>query len=85
MKSCIRNVFIIFYTQVTTSDKELLTVLRNGIRAVLKKNFRPATEFEELYRNAYIIVLRKQGETLYLELKKTIVQHLNDVRIGRQI
>ena len=54
---------------------DILKLLRNAIREIQKKN-NSGLSFEELYRNAYTLVLHKQGKKLYAMLKEVITTHL---------
>uniref|UniRef100_A0A3P8WHI0 Cullin N-terminal domain-containing protein n=1 Tax=Cynoglossus semilaevis TaxID=244447 RepID=A0A3P8WHI0_CYNSE len=55
--------------------------LRNAIQDIQRKNNRDL-RFEELYRNAYTMVLHKQGEKLYTGLREIITEHLLDKVVG---
>ena len=44
-------------------------ILANSLREINTKNA-SSLSFEELYRNAYKLVLKKRGETLYLRVKE---------------
>ncbi|CAB3386853.1 Hypothetical predicted protein [Cloeon dipterum] len=56
------------------------TLLKNAIQEIQKKN-NSGLSFEELYRNAYTMVLHKRGERLYTGLKEVVTSHLeNKVR-----
>ncbi|XP_064394633.1 cullin-3-like [Halichondria panicea] len=60
--------------------EDILRLLRNAIREIQKKN-NSGLSFEELYRNAYTLVLHKQGKRLYTTLTEVIKEHLfNEVR-----
>ncbi|KAK3922428.1 Cullin-3 [Frankliniella fusca] len=50
-------------------------LLKNAIQEIQKKN-NSGLSFEELYRNAYTMVLHKHGERLYTGLKEVVTQHL---------
>ena len=50
-------------------------VLENAILEIQKKN-NSGLSFEELYRNAYTLVLHKQGEKLYNGMKEVVTNHL---------
>ncbi|XP_035738748.1 cullin-3-like [Vespa mandarinia] len=68
----------------TTMDEKYVetiwTLLKNAIQEIQKKN-NSGLSFEELYRNAYTMVLHKYGERLYTGLKEVVTQHLeNKVR-----
>jgi cullin 3 len=54
---------------------DILKLLRNAIREIQKKN-NSGLSFEELYRNAYTLVLHKQGSKLYTMLREVITSHL---------
>ncbi|XP_043232481.1 cullin-3-like [Amphibalanus amphitrite] len=50
-------------------------ILKNAIQEIQKKN-NSGLSFEELYRNAYTMVLHKHGERLYTGLRDVVTQHL---------
>lgn len=50
-------------------------MLKNAIQEIQKKN-NSGLSFEELYRNAYTMVLNKFGEKLYTGLKEVVNEHL---------
>ena len=50
-------------------------VLKNAIQEIQKKN-NSGLSFEELYRNAYNMVLHKHGERLYNGLREVVTHHL---------
>lgn len=50
-------------------------LLKNAIQEIQKKN-NSGLSFEELYRNAYTMVLHKHGERLYTGLKEVVTNHL---------
>ena len=50
-------------------------LLKNAIQEIQKKN-NSGLSFEELYRNAYTMVLHKHGERLYSGLKEVVTNHL---------
>lgn len=57
------------------------SVLKNAIQEILKKK-NTGLNNEELYRNAYTMVLHKHGERLYDGLRDVVKEHLvNKVRI----
>jgi cullin 3 len=57
------------------------TLLKNAIQEIQKKN-NSGLSFEELYRNAYTMVLHKHGERLYTGLRDVVKDHLvNKVRV----
>lgn len=58
------------------SDGIWLT-LKSAIQEIQKKN-NGGLSFEELYRNAYTLVLHKKGDLLYEGVKQVIKEHLED-------
>lgn len=57
-------------------------LLKNAIQEIQRKN-NSGLSFEELYRNAYTMVLHKHGEKLYTGLREVVTEHLiNKVRTG---
>ncbi|CAG8512957.1 3575_t:CDS:10 [Acaulospora morrowiae] len=58
--------------------------LAQAIREIHKKNA-SILSFEELYRNAYNMVLHKNGDKLYEGVKKVITQHLEDVALAQVV
>lgn len=50
-------------------------LLKNAIQEIQRKN-NSGLSFEELYRNAYTMVLHKHGEKLYSGLKEVVTDHL---------
>ncbi|KMQ95849.1 cullin-3-like isoform x1 protein [Lasius niger] len=68
----------------TTMDEKYVesiwALLKSAIQEIQKKN-NSGLSFEELYRNAYTMVLHKYGERLYTGLKEVVTHHLeNKVR-----
>ncbi|XP_043265237.1 cullin-3-A isoform X1 [Colletes gigas] len=60
--------------------ENIWALLKNAIQEIQKKN-NSGLSFEELYRNAYTMVLHKYGERLYTGLKEVVTHHLeNKVR-----
>jgi hypothetical protein len=55
--------------------ESIWTLLKSAIQEIQKKN-NSGLSFEELYRNAYTMVLHKHGERLYSGLKEVVTQHL---------
>nr|CAD7571801.1 unnamed protein product [Timema californicum] len=55
--------------------ESIWALLKNAIQEIQKKN-NSGLSFEELYRNAYTMVLHKHGERLYTGLKEVVTQHL---------
>ncbi|CAF4761246.1 unnamed protein product [Pieris macdunnoughi] len=70
-------------TWMTMDEKyveSIWSLLKNAIQEIQKKN-NSGLSFEELYRNAYTMVLHKHGERLYTGLKEVVTHHLeNKVR-----
>lgn len=67
-----------FSFQMTMDDKyveSIWALLKNAIQEIQKKN-NSGLSFEELYRNAYTMVLHKHGERLYTGLREVVTQHL---------
>lgn len=52
-----------------------MALLKNAIQEIQKKN-NSGLSFEELYRNAYTMVLHKHGEKLYTGLRDVVTEHL---------
>ncbi|XP_064614961.1 cullin-3-like [Liolophura sinensis] len=50
-------------------------LLKNAIQEIQRKN-NSGLSFEELYRNAYTMVLHKHGEKLYTGLREVVTDHL---------
>ena len=50
-------------------------LLKNAIQEIQKKN-NSGLSFEELYRNAYTMVLHKHGEKLYTGLRDVVTENL---------
>lgn len=55
--------------------ESIWNLLRDAIQEIQKKN-NSGLSFEELYRNAYTMVLHKHGERLYTGLKEVVTTHL---------
>ncbi|CAH1995177.1 unnamed protein product [Acanthoscelides obtectus] len=55
--------------------ESIWALLKNAIQEIQKKN-NSGLSFEELYRNAYTMVLHKHGERLYTGLKEVVTNHL---------
>lgn len=53
------------------------TLLKSAIQEIQKKN-NSGLSFEELYRNAYTMVLHKHGEKLYNGLRDVVREHLEN-------
>ena len=66
-------------TPQTSMDEKFVqniwNLLKNAIQEIQKKN-NSGLSFEELYRNAYTMVLHKHGEKLYNGLKEVVQEHL---------
>ncbi|XP_059609467.1 cullin-3 [Phlebotomus argentipes] len=56
--------------------ESIWALLKNAIQEIQKKN-NSGLSFEELYRNAYTMVLHKHGERLYAGLKEVVTHHLD--------
>jgi len=54
---------------------EIWTLLKNAIQEIQRKN-NSGLSFEELYRNAYTMVLHKNGELLYSGVQDVVTKHL---------
>lgn len=68
----------IAFPQMTMDEKyveSIWALLKNAIQEIQKKN-NSGLSFEELYRNAYTMVLHKHGERLYTGLKEVVTHHL---------
>ena len=52
-------------------------LLKKAIQEIQKKN-NGGLSFEELYRNAYTMVLHKYGEKLYTGLREVVTEHLTN-------
>ncbi|XP_077580980.1 cullin-3-B-like [Stigmatopora nigra] len=60
--------------------ENIWAALKNAIQEIQRKN-NSGLSFEELYRNAYTMVLHKHGEKLYAGLREVVTEHLiNKVR-----
>ena len=55
--------------------EDIWRMLKNAIQEIQKKN-NSGLSFEELYRNAYTMVLHKHGERLYNGLREVVTEHL---------
>nr|XP_033342734.1 cullin-3 isoform X1 [Megalopta genalis]XP_033342735.1 cullin-3 isoform X1 [Megalopta genalis] len=80
----IQNIRRAYNYSLTTMDEKYVesiwALLKNAIQEIQKKN-NSGLSFEELYRNAYTMVLHKYGERLYTGLKEVVTYHLeNKVR-----
>lgn len=65
---------------MTMDDKlidSIWLLLKNAIQEIQKKN-NSGLSFEELYRNAYTMVLLKHGERLYIGMKAAVMEHLEN-------
>ena len=70
--------YVILSLQMTMDEKyvnNIWTLLKNAIQEIQKKN-NSGLSFEELYRNAYTMVLHKHGEKLYTGLRDVVTDHL---------
>ena len=71
--------------QMTMDEKyvnNIWTLLKNAIQEIQKKN-NSGLSFEELYRNAYTMVLHKHGEKLYTGLREVVTDHLVNKVLGK--
>ncbi|XP_019733322.1 cullin-3-B-like isoform X1 [Hippocampus comes] len=55
--------------------ENIWALLKNAIQEIQRKN-KSGLSFEELYRNAYTMVLHKHGEKLYTGLREVVTEHL---------
>ncbi|NXT09160.1 CUL3 protein, partial [Prunella fulvescens] len=73
----------VLFLQMTMDEKYVNSIwdlLKNAIQEIQRKN-NSGLSFEELYRNAYTMVLHKHGEKLYTGLREVVTEHLiNKVR-----
>ena len=72
------DIYVILSLQMTMDEKyvnNIWTLLKNAIQEIQKKN-NSGLSFEELYRNAYTMVLHKHGEKLYTGLRDVVTDHL---------
>lgn len=70
--------FCFLCIQMTMDEKyvnNIWNLLKNAIQEIQKKN-NSGLSFEELYRNAYTMVLHKHGEKLYTGLRDVVTDHL---------
>lgn len=68
----------IFLLQMAMDERyvtEIWNLLKNAIQEIQKKN-NSGLSFEELYRNAYTMVLNKHGQKLYAGLREVVTDHL---------
>ncbi|NWT39533.1 CUL3 protein, partial [Chroicocephalus maculipennis] len=74
---------VVLFLQMTMDEKYVNSIwdlLKNAIQEIQRKN-NSGLSFEELYRNAYTMVLHKHGEKLYTGLREVVTEHLiNKVR-----
>lgn len=74
--------------QMTMDEKyvnNIWDLLKNAIQEIQRKN-NSGLSFEELYRNAYTMVLHKHGEKLYTGLREVVTEHLiNKVRLTQMV
>lgn len=56
---------------------QIWELLKSAIQEIQKKN-NSGLSFEELYRNAYTMVLHKHGDKLYSGLRKVVTDHLRE-------
>jgi hypothetical protein len=70
--------YVLIYFKMTMDEKyvnSIWSLLKNAIQEIQKKN-NSGLSFEELYRNAYTMVLHKHGEKLYNGLRDVVTEHL---------
>lgn len=79
---------MVTFLQMTMDEKyvnNIWDLLKNAIQEIQRKN-NSGLSFEELYRNAYTMVLHKHGEKLYTGLREVVTEHLiNKVRTGQNL
>lgn len=79
---------MVTFLQMTMDEKyvnNIWDLLKNAIQEIQRKN-NSGLSFEELYRNAYTMVLHKHGEKLYTGLREVVTEHLiNKVRTGQSL
>ena len=68
---------------MTMDVNNIWSLLKNAIQEIQKKN-NSGLSFEELYLNAYTMVLFKHGEKLYTGLREVVTDHLTNKVSGRQ-
>lgn len=72
------SLFLSWILQMTMDEKYVNSIwdlLKNAIQEIQRKN-NSGLSFEELYRNAYTMVLHKHGEKLYTGLREVVTEHL---------
>lgn len=57
--------------------QNIWNLLKNAIQEIQKKN-NSGLSFEELYRNAYLMIINKHGERLYSGLRDVVREHLEN-------
>ena len=76
LKEAIQVIFVTFIILMVIFINQLHPLLQE----IQRKN-NSGLSFEELYRNAYTMVLHKHGEKLYTGLREVVTEHLiNKVR-----
>ncbi|VDN05739.1 unnamed protein product [Thelazia callipaeda] len=72
----------------TTMDEKYVQqtweLLKRAIQEIQRKN-NSGLSFEELYRNAYTMVLHKHGEKLYMGLKQVVIEHLQTTVVRNEV
>ena len=63
--------------QIARYVENIWAGLKSAIQEIQKKN-NSGLSFEELYRNAYTMVLHKHGDKLYTGLEDVVKEHLTD-------
>lgn len=74
----ILNVLLPVMLQMTMDEgyvNNIWKLLKNAIQEIQRKN-NSGLSFEELYRNAYTMVLHKHGEKLYTGLHEVVSEHI---------
>lgn len=81
MSNAVTNLNVFAVDKQTSMDEKFVqniwNLLKNAIQEIQKKN-NSGLSFEELYRNAYTMVLHKHGEKLYNGLKEVVQEHLEN-------
>lgn len=73
------NSYSLYYSLQQSVDSNFVdgiwTMLKTALNEILNKN-NSGLSFEELYRNAYTMVLHKRGDKLYEGLQSVVSDHL---------
>ncbi|CAF4119813.1 unnamed protein product, partial [Rotaria magnacalcarata] len=74
-----QNLSVLAAPRTTMDDRHVNEIwnksLKAAIQEIQKKN-NSGLSFEELYRNAYTMVLHKHGEKLYTGTREVVMEHL---------